>query len=53
MLFRVIVIMVHFCCVPGCANQLNRETGLLYFKLLLKRKSIMDPRNWKKKFADK
>lgn len=33
--------MVHFCCVPGCANRSNRETGLSYFKLPLKRKSIL------------
>ena len=39
-LFWAIVIMVCFCCVPGCANRLNRDTGLLYFKLLPKRKSL-------------
>ena len=35
------MIMVHFCCVPGCTNQSNRDKGLSYFKLSLKRKSIL------------
>ena len=35
------MIMVHFCCVPGCANRSNRDAGISYFKLLLKRNSIL------------
>ena len=33
--------MVHCCCVPGCANRSNRDTGISYFKLLLKRSLIL------------
>lgn len=40
-LFQIIVTMVHFCCVPGCANHSNRETSLSYFKLPLRRKPIL------------
>ena len=36
--------MVHFCCIPGCANWLNRDTGVSYFNLPLKIKSIL--RQW-------
>ena len=33
--------MVHFCCVPGCANRSNRETCLSYFKLPIRRRLIL------------
>ena len=33
--------MVHFCCVPGCSNRSNRETGLSYFGLPLKNKALL------------
>ena len=33
--------MTHSCCVPGCSNRSDRETGLSYFKLPLNRKAIL------------
>ena len=33
--------MTHSCCIPGCSNRSDRETGLSYFKLPLNRKAIL------------
>ena len=33
--------MVHFCAVPGCSNQSNREVDVLYFKLPLNNKPLL------------
>ena len=33
--------MVHFCAVPGCLNRSNRDTGLSFFSLPLKKKALL------------
>ena len=33
--------MVHFCAVPGCSNRSNRDTGLSFFSLPLKKKALL------------
>jgi len=33
--------MVHFCCVPACSSNSNREKHLSFFSLPLKKKSLL------------
>lgn len=41
-----IIIMVYFCCVPGCSNRSNRDTAISYFGLPLKNKVWIHKVGW-------